>query len=234
MLLYFGSITMLPAMPEVMCEFDHSSMPTFVSRGGVKLENALRACSLSVRGRRALDVGASTGGFTDCLLKRGAASVVAVDVGYGQLAWTLRGDPRVSVLERTNARHLSSAMLPYTPDLASIDVVFISLVKILPAVLACMADTYDVLALVKPQFEVGRSRVGKGGVVRDGDARRDALLDVGAFALARGVSVLGYHSSGLPGPKGNRETFIHLAEPTRPNGAADERELERMARAVEP
>jgi 23S rRNA (cytidine1920-2'-O)/16S rRNA (cytidine1409-2'-O)-methyltransferase len=206
----------------------------YVSRGGVKLENALIQSGLDVTGTRALDVGASTGGFSDCLLRRGAASVVAVDVGYGQLAWSLRTDPRVSVLERTNARHLTPGMLPYPPDLATIDVSFISLAKILPALLACLAPRYDVLALVKPQFEVGRARVGKGGVVRDPAARRDALIDVGEAALALGASVLGYHSSGLPGPKGNRETFIHLAEPARDRRARAAHELAAMARAVEP
>ncbi len=233
MLLYFGSITMLPGMPELMCDVDHRDTPTFVSRGGIKLENALVASGLDVAGRRALDVGASTGGFTDCLLQRGAASVVAVDVGYGQLAWTLRNDPRVCVLERTNARGLTPEMLPYTPNLASIDVVFISLAKVLPAVLGCMAQTYDVLAMVKPQFEVGRARVGKGGVVRDPADRRDALVQVGRAALGLGASVLGYHSSGLPGPKGNLETFVHLAEQAR-GGAAGPEELEGMARVAEP
>ena len=233
MLLCFGSFTMLPGVPELMCDVDHRAPPAFVSRGGIKLENALAASGLDVAGRRALDVGASTGGFTDCLLQRGAASVVAVDVGYGQLAWTLRNDPRVCVLERTNARGLTPEMLPYTPNLASIDVVFISLAKVLPAVLGCMAQTYDVLAMVKPQFEVGRARVGKGGVVRDPADRRDALVQVGRAALGLGASVLGYHSSGLPGPKGNLETFVHLAEPAR-GGAAGPEELEGMARVVEP
>jgi 23S rRNA (cytidine1920-2'-O)/16S rRNA (cytidine1409-2'-O)-methyltransferase len=234
MLLCFGSFTMLPGVPELMCDVDHRAPPAFVSRGGIKLENALAASGLDVAGRYALDVGASTGGFTDCLLQRGAASVVAVDVGYGQLAWTLRNDPRVCVLERTNARGLTPEMLPYAPNLASIDVVFISLAKVLPAVLACMAQTYDVLAMVKPQFEVGRARVGKGGVVRVPADRRDALVQVGRAALGLGASVLGYYSSELPGPKGNRETFVWLAEPGRGGGAADGVELEDMARRVEP
>lgn len=219
----------------------------FVSRGGVKLANALAASGLDVTGRHALDVGASTGGFTDCLLRRGAATVVAVDVGYGQLDWGLRNDPRVTVLERTNARGLTLEMLSVSaggptgpPDLASIDVSFISLAKILPAVLACMADAYDVLALVKPQFEVGRKLASRGrGVVRDPDDRRAALVSVGEVALGLGASVLGYHSSGLPGPKGNRETFIHLAESTRDRGAGRSliggtAQLQEMARAVEP
>ncbi len=213
----------------------------YVSRGGIKLANALDSCGLDVTGRRALDVGSSTGGFTDCLLRRGAASVVAVDVGYGLLDYALRNDPRVSVLERVNARALTLEMLPGSPagsdgapDLASIDVSFISLTIVLPAVLGCMADSYDVLAMVKPQFEVGRARVGKGGVVRDPHDRRDALVSVGRAALGLGASVLSYHSSGLPGPKGNRETFVHLAEPARACGAAGVEELTEMAKAVEP
>jgi 23S rRNA (cytidine1920-2'-O)/16S rRNA (cytidine1409-2'-O)-methyltransferase len=206
----------------------------FVSRGGVKLANALDAFDITVLGVRALDVGASTGGFSDCLLKRGAAEVVAVDVGYGDFDYGLRTDPRVTLLERTNARSLTRAMLPYLPELAVLDVSFISLRKVLPAVLGCLADRYDALALVKPQFEVGRERVGKGGVVRAVEDRRSALIDVGAAALALGASVLGYQSSGLPGPKGNLETFIWLANSGRRGGASGVRELERMAREVEP
>jgi 23S rRNA (cytidine1920-2'-O)/16S rRNA (cytidine1409-2'-O)-methyltransferase len=213
----------------------------YVSRGGIKLANALDSCDLNVTGRRALDVGSSTGGFTDCLLQRGAAGVVAVDVGYGLLDYSLRNDPRVSVLERTNARALTPEMLSHSPpgndglpDLASIDVSFISLTIVLPAVLVCLADSYDVLAMVKPQFEVGRARVGKGGVVRDAGDRRDALLSVGRAAFGQGVSVLGYHSSGLAGQKGNRETFVHLAEPGRAGAAAGIAELTEMARRVEP
>jgi 23S rRNA (cytidine1920-2'-O)/16S rRNA (cytidine1409-2'-O)-methyltransferase len=233
MLLYFGSITMLPGGTPFMCDVDHRVEPAFVSRGGIKLENALAASGLDVSGRRALDVGASTGGFSDCLLRRGAASVVTVDVGYGQLAWSLRTDPRVSVLERTNARHLTPEMLPYAPELATIDVSFISLAKVLPAVLGCLAPSYDVLAMIKPQFEVGRARVGKGGVVRDAEDRRDALVSVGEAALGLGASVLGYHYSGLPGPKGNHETFVHLAEPGR-GGASDPEDLTEMALVVDP
>jgi 23S rRNA (cytidine1920-2'-O)/16S rRNA (cytidine1409-2'-O)-methyltransferase len=216
--------------------------PAFVSRGGLKLANALIASGLDVEGRRALDVGASTGGFTDCLLQNGAREVIAVDVGYGTLDYSLRIDPRVAVMERTNARSLTPEMLPSPPpdgpqglpDLAVIDVSFISLSKILPAVLGCLAGGYDVLALVKPQFEVGRGRVGKGGVVRDADVRRAALIAVGESALELGAAVLGYHSSGLPGPKGNRETFIRLCDPAERAGASDGGELERMAREVEP
>jgi 23S rRNA (cytidine1920-2'-O)/16S rRNA (cytidine1409-2'-O)-methyltransferase len=192
--------------------------PAFVSRGGIKLANALAATGLDVAGRRVLDVGASTGGFTDCLMQRGARDAIAVDVGYGTLSWSLRSDPRVTVLERTNARALTAAMLPHVPDLAVIDVSFISLEKLLGAVLGCLAPGYDALAMIKPQFEVGRGNVGKGGVVRDADTRRDALIGVGNAALDLGAAVLGYYSSGLPGPKGNRETFVWLADPARVRG----------------
>lgn len=204
----------------------------YVSRGGIKLANALRDSGVAVAGRLALDVGASTGGFSDCLLQAGARAVTAVDVGYGALAWRLRSDERVHVLERTNARELSAQMLPYTPDLAVVDVSFISLTKLLPALLGCMASSFDVLALVKPQFEVGRPDVGKGGVVRSAHRRRDALLGVAEAALALGAAVMGFYPSGLPGPKGNRETFIWLAEPGRAQAPAGE--LEALAREVEP
>jgi 23S rRNA (cytidine1920-2'-O)/16S rRNA (cytidine1409-2'-O)-methyltransferase len=195
--------------------------PEFVSRGGIKLANALQATRLEVADRRVLDIGASTGGFTDCLLQRGARDAIAVDVGYGTLSWSLRSDSRVTVMERTNARALTPAMLPHVPDLAVLDVSFISLEKLLGAVLGCLAPGYDALAMIKPQFEVGRGRVGKGGVVRDAGARRDALIGVGEAALNLGAAVLGYYSSGLPGPKGNQETFIWLADPERVRGEAD-------------
>jgi 23S rRNA (cytidine1920-2'-O)/16S rRNA (cytidine1409-2'-O)-methyltransferase len=194
--------------------------PAFVSRGGIKLANALRAFGLEVAGARALDVGASTGGFTDCLLQGNAEHVVAVDVAYGELDWRLRCDPRVSVIERRNARTLAADELPYRPSLIVIDVSFISLTKVLPAVLACAADRFDCLALVKPQFEVGREGVGKGGVVREPRRRRQALIYVGLAARELGAAVLGYASSGLPGPKGNLETFVWLAEAAR-GGVAD-------------
>jgi 23S rRNA (cytidine1920-2'-O)/16S rRNA (cytidine1409-2'-O)-methyltransferase len=218
--------------------------PQFVSRGGIKLANALASTGLEVAGRHALDVGASTGGFTDCLLQRGALDVIAVDVGYGTLAWSLRSDPRVGVMERTNARALTPAMLAAAmpgsdgkPDLATIDVSFISLAKVLPAVLGCLAGDYDVLALVKPQFELGRGRVGKGGVVREAADRREALVGAGQAAIALGASVLGYRSSELPGPKGNRETFIWLTDRTGARagpGGGGGRTLEELAREVEP
>jgi len=181
--------------------------PRFVSRGGLKLANALDALALDPAGRLCLDVGASTGGFTDCLLQRGAEAVVAVDVGYGELDGRLREDPRVTVLERTNARSLTPDLLPYRPHLATVDVSFISLTKVLGPVLACLWPRFDVLALVKPQFELGRERVGR-GVVRDAGDRREAILAVAEAAREMSLPVRGFASSGLPGPKGNRETFV--------------------------
>lgn len=204
--------------------------PQFASRGGIKLANALEALGLDVGGRRALDIGASTGGFTDCLLQRGAAHVIAVDVAYGALHWRLRSDERVTALDRRNARELTPSDLPYQPELVVIDVSFISLAKVLPAVLACAAPQFDCLALIKPQFEVGHEHVGKGGVVRDAAARRRALVEVGTTAQSLGASVLGYASSGLAGPKGNLETFIWLAEGAR--GGIDD--LDEAAARIEP
>jgi len=186
--------------------------PAYVSRGGIKLANALDALGVEVAGRRALDVGASTGGFTDVLLQRGAAHVIALDVAYGELHWKLRTDERVTVVERTNARAIAPEDLAYAPDLIVADVSFISLTKVLPAVLSCAAERYDCLAMVKPQFEVGRGKVGKGGVVRDEGDRRLAIDGVAAEARRMGASVMGEASSGLPGPKGNLETFLWLAE----------------------
>jgi 23S rRNA (cytidine1920-2'-O)/16S rRNA (cytidine1409-2'-O)-methyltransferase len=206
--------------------------PPFVSRGGRKLANALDTLGVDPVGRRSLDVGASTGGFTDCLLQRGADAVTAVDVGYGELHWRLRNHPRVTVLERVNARHLDPEMLPYRPDVMTVDVSFISLAKVLPAVAGVAAGRFDLLAMIKPQFEVGRERVGGGGVVRSADDRRSALVEVGRFAREElGLSVLGYASSGLPGPAGNRESFVWLAEGGRAGTVAG---LQDAARRAEP
>lgn len=193
-------------------EVEIAERPRFVSRGGVKLSNALDELAVPVAGRSAVDVGASTGGFTDCLLQRGAARVACVDVGYGELDYRLRTDPRVTVLERTNARRLEPGDLPFTPDLAVCDLSFIALGKVLPALARCLADRHDVLAMVKPQFEVGRERVGRGGVVRDPALRRQAVAAVGDTARELGFVVVGAAPSGLPGPKGNRETFLWLAD----------------------
>ena len=196
-----------------------AAAPAYVSRGGVKLANALDALGLSVADRDALDVGASTGGFTDCLLQRGASRVIALDVAYGELDYRLRQDPRVTVIERTNARSVKA--LPFAPSLVVIDVSFISLTKVLPAVLALAAPEFDCLAMVKPQFEVGRSRVGKGGVVRDPALRREAVAAVAACGAQLGCSVMGFAPSGLPGPAGNLETFAWLAEAGREGAVAD-------------
>jgi 23S rRNA (cytidine1920-2'-O)/16S rRNA (cytidine1409-2'-O)-methyltransferase len=179
----------------------------FVSRGGVKLDNALESLGVEVGGRDCLDVGASTGGFTDCLLQRGAARVIAADVAYGQLDSGLRSDPRVHVIERRNARELTPAELPFVPSLATVDVSFISLEKVLPAVARCLMPGGEVLAMAKPQFELGRERVGR-GVVRSAADRCEAVLKVARAVGELGLPVRGFASSGLPGPKGNRETFV--------------------------
>ncbi|MEA2442891.1 MAG: rRNA (cytidine1920-2-O)/16S rRNA (cytidine1409-2-O)-methyltransferase [Thermoleophilales bacterium] len=216
-----------PEVPLAVAE-----VPQYVSRGGVKLANALDDFGVDDAGRRAHDVGASTGGFTDVLLQRGAAHVVAVDVAYGELHWRIRNDERVTVVERTNARSLSADDLPYAPDLIVADLSIVSLRKALGAPLATAAERFDALAMIKPQFEVGRERVGKGGVVRSADDRRAALVAVGEWARdSIGVSVLGYASSGLPGPAGNQETFVWLAEAGRAGAVSD---IEAAAREVEP
>jgi 23S rRNA (cytidine1920-2'-O)/16S rRNA (cytidine1409-2'-O)-methyltransferase len=203
--------------------------PRYVSRGGVKLENALRALDVPVAGRSCLDVGAATGGFTDCLLQHGAARVIALDVAYGQLDWGLRNDPRVEVIERANARELAPENLPWMPELATVDVSFISLAKVLPAVARTLSPDGEILALVKPQFELGRGRVGKGGVVRDPSDRREALIGVARAGERIGLVVRGFASSELPGPKGNRESFVWFAR--RGQGIAD---VEAAALEVEP
>ena len=179
-----------------------------VSRGGEKLAAALDAFGLDPSGRACLDVGASTGGFTEVLLQRGAAAVVAVDVGYGQLAWPLRQDPRVQVLERVNIRYLDR--LPHPADLAVVDVSFISLRLVLPQLRRLLIPPAEVVALVKPQFEVGREKVGKGGVVRDPVLHRQVLSDLRRFAEGLGYQVRGEWPSPLTGAKGNREFFLHL------------------------
>ena len=185
----------------------------YVSRGGHKLAGALAAfapAGLTVAGRRCLDAGASTGGFTDLLLREGAAGVVAVDVGYGQLAWPLRNDSRVTVLERTNVRSLTPEAIGGPADVTVADLSFISLRLVMPALAACTVADGDLLPMVKPQFEVGRERVGTGGVVRDPGLRAEAVLDVAAAARAVGLGVAGVVASPLPGPSGNVEFFLWL------------------------
>jgi 23S rRNA (cytidine1920-2'-O)/16S rRNA (cytidine1409-2'-O)-methyltransferase len=188
--------------------------PPYVSRGGHKLANALDALGVDPRGRDALDVGASTGGFTDVLLQRGAARVIALDVGYGLLHPRLREDPRVTVLERTNARKLTE--LPFAPELVVCDVSFISVRKALPPALALARPGWEALVLVKPQFEAGRAEVGKGGVIRDPAVHRRVLAEVADAAQAWEGETAAVVDSGLPGPKGNREFFLHLVHREHP------------------
>jgi 23S rRNA (cytidine1920-2'-O)/16S rRNA (cytidine1409-2'-O)-methyltransferase len=188
--------------------------PPYVSRGGEKLAHGLDALEVDPAGLECADVGASTGGFTDVLLQRGAARVVAIDVGYGQLHPRIRADARVTVLERTNARTLTE--LPFAPQLAVCDVSFISVRLALPPVLRLCARGWQAVVLVKPQFEAGRADVGKGGVVRDDEVRRRVVREVAEAALSWQASVRGVVDSGLPGPKGNRELFLHLVNSEHP------------------
>jgi 23S rRNA (cytidine1920-2'-O)/16S rRNA (cytidine1409-2'-O)-methyltransferase len=182
----------------------------YVSRGGIKLEHALNYLKINVNGLICLDVGASTGGFTDCLLQFGAANVFAVDVGYGQLAWKIRNDPRVTILERTNVRHLSEDALPCPIDLAVIDVSFISLKIVVPAILKFLKKSAKIIALIKPQFEVGRGKVGKGGIVREPSFHEQAIDDLSQFFISIGLSCESVFSSPILGAKGNKEYFIYL------------------------
>lgn len=195
-------------------ELEVEAPPPYVSRGGQKLAHALDAFALDPGGRDAVDVGASTGGFSDVLLQRGAARVAAVDVGYGQLHERLRADPRITVLERTNARDLRE--LPFSPDLVVCDVSFISVRLVLPPVLALAQPGWEAVVLVKPQFEAGRAEVGRGGVVRDLAVRRRIVREIAEAALAWEGETVGAVDSGLPGPKGNREVFLHLVHRERP------------------
>lgn len=204
-----------------------TTRPDYVSRGGHKLAGALDDFGLEVTGRHALDAGASTGGFTDVLLRRGAAHVVAADVGYGQLAWSLRQDPRVTVLERVNIRELTAALLPYPPQLVVADLSFISLRLVLAPLVMVSEPDADLVPMVKPQFEVGRERLGRGGVVRDPSVRSDAVRDVAAAAAELQLGVLGVCASRLPGPQGNVEYFLWLRRGAPPLHEAD------LARAVQ-
>jgi 23S rRNA (cytidine1920-2'-O)/16S rRNA (cytidine1409-2'-O)-methyltransferase len=185
----------------------------YVSRGGFKLEKALSQFAVDVIGKTALDVGASTGGFTDCLLAHGAARVIAVDVGYGQLDWKLRKDPRVTVLEKTNIRYLEPDALPGRADLASVDVSFISLKLVLPRLKLLLSPRHEVIALIKPQFEVGKGKVGKGGVVRSSQEHERVIAAMTAAAIEQGYHVVGVIESPLLGPKGNKEFLMYLRAP---------------------
>ena len=195
---------------------DNPDGPDYVSRGAHKLVGALDAFGIDVRGRHALDAGASTGGFTDVLLRRGVAAVLAVDVGYGQLAWSIRSDERVTVLERTNVRDLTVDRLPFRPDLVVGDLSFISLALVLPALASVATDDADLVLMVKPQFEVGRELVGAGGVVRDPALRSAAVRRIAAAALDLGLGTAGVVASPLPGPSGNVDYFLHLRRGAEP------------------
>lgn len=189
----------------------------YVSRGGLKLEKAMREFGLQLQGRTCMDIGASTGGFTDCMLQNGAQRVYSVDVGYGQLAWSLRTDPRVVNLERTNARYLTREQVPEEIDFFSVDVSFISLTLILPAVRPLLAEHGQAVCLIKPQFEAGREKVGKKGVVRDKAVHEEVIEKIRSFALENGFSVLGLTFSPVKGPEGNIEYLIYLERSEAPS-----------------
>jgi 23S rRNA (cytidine1920-2'-O)/16S rRNA (cytidine1409-2'-O)-methyltransferase len=197
--------SLVPRNSEIRITGDH--MP-YVSRGGLKLEAAIREFSVTVQGKVCIDVGASTGGFTDCLLQHGALKVYAVDVGYGQLAWKVRQDPRVVVIERTNIREMDPSLAPEKADLAVIDVSFISLEKVVPAVVPLLAGGAAVIALIKPQFEVGKGQVGKGGIVRDDAARNAARDRIAAFIASQGFGIRGIMRSPITGQDGNIEFLL--------------------------
>jgi len=210
-----------------------AARPRFVSRGGDKLDHAMAELGVSVDGEDVCDLGSSTGGFVDRLLQGGAARVLAVDVGYGQLDWRLREDPRVTVMERTNARRLTAERLPFQPSFVTADLSFISLTVALGPVLESLRGGYRGLVLVKPQFEAGRERVGKGGVVRDPAVHRDVLEAVGAWLMGHGAVVLGICDSGHPGPKGNVEYFVYFCDGRAPLPAPALDAVQAAAHAVE-
>lgn len=182
----------------------------YVSRGGYKLKKAMEVFPITLENKICMDIGASTGGFTDCMLQNGASKVYSVDVGYGELAWKLRNDERVVCLEKTNARYLSTEQVPEPPAFTSIDVAFISLTKILPAVTSVMAEDGQLVCLIKPQFEAGREKVGKNGVVRDIAVHKEVIDMITDYVTANGLGVLGLDFSPIKGPKGNIEYLIYL------------------------
>jgi 23S rRNA (cytidine1920-2'-O)/16S rRNA (cytidine1409-2'-O)-methyltransferase len=217
-LIYAGMVRVdqLPAIkpgkaidPDLPLEVKQAEHP-YVGRGGVKLEKALAAFQVEVRGKTALDIGASTGGFTHCLLLRGIRQVIAIDVGYGQLAWEIRQDPRVKVMERKNVRFLTLSEIGEPVDLMVVDTSFISLTLVIPALVPLLKDQGEIVALVKPQFEVGKGKVGKGGVVRNEEDQKTVLESLVFFFRKLGLSVLGTIESPIKGAKGNREFFVHL------------------------
>ncbi|NLM35731.1 MAG: TlyA family RNA methyltransferase [Clostridiales bacterium] len=190
-------------------EFKGNTMP-YVSRGGYKLEKAIKTFNIQLAGKTCMDIGASTGGFTDCMLQNGAAKVYAIDVGYGQFAWKLRIDPRVVSMERTNIRYVKPEDLQELCDFASIDVSFISLTKVLPAVKALLKESGEIIALIKPQFEAGREKVGKKGVVREKSTHKEVINNVVNYAMQEKFSIIGLDYSPIKGPEGNIEYLIYL------------------------
>lgn len=204
----------------------------FVSRGALKLDKALRVFDVSARGVVAMDLGASTGGFTDVLLRSGAAHVFAIDVGYGQLDWKLRNDPRVTVMERTNARYLKPEDLPLAPTLAVMDVSFISIKKILPAAAAIMGEAGEFVSLIKPQFEAGRDRVGKKGVVRDAQVHRDVIAEIVSFVDSMGWRARELSFSPITGPEGNIEFLVHIVPASRCACSVNEADIARVVEAA--
>jgi len=199
------------AMVEDSCTLEVKESCPYVSRGGYKLEAGLQFFNIKPAGQICLDIGASTGGFSDCLLQHGALKVYSVDVGYGQLAWKLRQDSRIVVMERTNARYLSREDIDEPIDLAVIDASFISLKHLIPPLLPFFRDSVSILALIKPQFEVGRGKVGKGGVIRDPSLHQEVIDEIISFCATLGLESLGITPSPILGPKGNKEFLIHLA-----------------------
>ncbi len=199
--------------PEAEIYIKENAIP-FVSRGGLKLEKAVKAFKLHLEGMICIDIGASTGGFTDCMLKQGASKVYAIDVGYGQLDWKLRQDPRVVSMERTNIRYVTPEQLPEAADFASIDVSFISLKIVLPAVQNLLRDGAEMVALIKPQFEAGRDKVGKKGVVKDIQVHLQVVQETVSFSQSLGFEILGCSFSPIKGPEGNIEYLLHLGHKT--------------------
>ncbi len=199
--------TKIPVFAEI--EVKDTSMK-YVSRGGYKLEKAMEVFPITLTDKICLDIGASTGGFTDCMLQNGASKVYAIDVGYGQFAWKLRNDPRVVCLEKTNVRYITNEQVPDRADFASIDVSFISLTKVLPAVLGVMQEAGQLVCLIKPQFEAGREKVGKNGVVKDISVHKDVIAMITDYVMALGLGIMGLDFSPIKGPKGNIEYLIYL------------------------
>lgn len=202
-----GSLVKPDAQIEVLYK-----MP-YVSRGGLKLEQAIKEFNINVSGKRAMDVGASTGGFTDCLLQNGAMKVIAVDVGYGQFSWSLRQDERVVLIEKTNIRYLPNDIIPFKLDIITIDVSFISLLKVIPKILEFLKPTGEVVALIKPQFEAERKDIGKGGVVKDEKKRLEIVENIKSELIEMKLDVIGVTESPIKGPKGNVEYLIYFKKP---------------------